>query len=119
MKSLRTNCMVLLLACLSPLPALAVGAIAVDDDQSLSEPAYGFSVRQPNRQTAERVALNYCRQNGDNCRAVVWFETCGAYAASARHYGYGWGATKSKATSDALKMCGSNSCKVVVAECER
>ncbi len=110
--------LVMLCAAWIPLSAFAYGAIAVDDDVSMREPAYGFSINQPSRQEAERVALNYCRKYGENCRSVVWFETCGAYAASAKHYGYGWGANKAKATNDALTMCGSNSCKVIVAECQ-
>lgn len=98
--------------------AFGIGAIAVDDAVNLATPAYGFAIGAPSRAVAEERALQYCRQYGTNCRAVVWFQTCGAYAASQRFYGYGWGATKAHATAQALKMCGQNSCEVVVAKCE-
>ncbi|MBE9608305.1 DUF4189 domain-containing protein [Chitinilyticum piscinae] len=96
----------------------AFGAIAIDQNDSSNAPAYGFSINQPSRQIAQQVAVDYCRQYGSNCKAIVWFETCGAYANSSRHYGYGYGATKAKASADALSMCGSNSCRIVVAECQ-
>lgn len=99
--------------------AMAIGAIAVDKADPSKEPAYGFSINQPSRQKAEKVAVQFCREyGGEDCRAIVWFQTCGAYANSTKYYGYGFGATKAKATSDALAMCGRNSCEVVVAECE-
>lgn len=99
--------------------AMAVGAIAVDKADSSKEPAYGFSINQPDQRTAERVAVQYCRQyGGSNCQAIVWFQTCGAYANSKRYYGYGYGATKDKAVRDALNMCQSDHCKIVVAQCQ-
>ena len=98
--------------------AFAFGAIAVDDYVDAKDPAYGFSINQPSRERAEQVALQYCRRYGTNCKTVVWFETCGAYASSNRYYGYGYGVSKAVATSNALKMCGRNSCKIVSAECE-
>ena len=97
--------------------AFAYGAIAVDD-QVGDEPAYGFSTGEDSKESAQRQALKYCKEHGDKCKVVVWFETCGAYASSKKYYGYGWGATKAKATAKALEMCGNNNCQVVVAECE-
>lgn len=112
------NRLVLLFAFLVvPMQAFAFGAIAVDDRVGI-EPAYGFSTGEPSRQAAERKALQYCKPYGSNCRVVVWFETCGAYAASKKVYGYGYGATKTKATAQALEMCGSNQCEVIVAKCQ-
>lgn len=119
MNKLALHAVTLSCGMLLSLSAHAVGAIAVDDNVEYEVPAWGFATGEPNRKAAERRAVEYCREHGRNCRAVVWFETCGAYAASAKHYGYGWGASKAKATGDALKMCASNSCKVIVAECER
>jgi hypothetical protein len=52
------------------------------------------------------------------CKVVAWFKTCGAYASSEKHYGYGWGDTKAIATKKALEMCSQNSCQVITAECE-
>ena len=102
-----------------PTSAFAVGAIAIDDQMGDDEPAYGFALGEGNRVAAERSAVRYCRQyGGTNCRAIVWFETCGAVAVTTRNYGYGYGRTKSAATAKALEMCGKNSCKVVAAECE-
>ncbi|MFN0163375.1 MAG: DUF4189 domain-containing protein [Burkholderiales bacterium] len=98
--------------------AHAYGAIAVDHASKGINPAYGFSTGASSRQAAERIATAYCSERGRDCKPVVWFETCGAYANSRTHYGYGYGANKADATAKALKMCGSNQCEVVVAKCQ-
>lgn len=98
--------------------AYAIGAIAVDDSVGETDPAYGFATGHDSEAAAKRAAMKFCKENGDNCKVVVWFKTCGAYASSKKYYGYGWGATKAVATKKALEMCGQNSCKVVVAECD-
>ena len=101
-----------------PMHVYAVGAIAVDDQMGEKDPAWGVSTGEESEAAAKKAALKYCKENGDNCKVVAWFKTCGAYASSAKYYGYGWGDTKAIATKKALEMCGQNSCKVVVAECE-
>jgi len=98
--------------------AFAYGAIAVDDSMGEIDPAYGFATGEDTKEKAQRQAMKYCKEHGDRCKVAVWFETCGAYASSKKYYGYGYGSTKAKATADALKMCGRNSCQVIVAECE-
>lgn len=111
--------LLVLVGLLLPLQAGAIGAIAVDDARGYDEPGYGYSLNEPTREAAERNALKYCQRYAEHCRNVVWFETCGAYAASPRHYGYGWGATKARAVEGAMKMCGTNKCKLIVAQCEK
>ncbi len=102
-----------------PLKAFAVGAIAIDDELGEDEPAYGFATGEDNKNDAKKSALKFCKEaGGANCKFVVWFETCGAVAVSKKYYGYGYGKTKAIATAKALEMCGQNSCKVTVAECE-
>lgn len=100
-------------------PAYAFGAIAVDDEEGDDEPGYGFVTGEPSADAAKAKALKECRSSGNkNCKVVVWFKQCGAYAASKKYYGYGHGATKAVATKAALEGCGNKACKVVVAECE-
>ena len=106
------------LSLLAPGSVFAYGAIAVDDSVGETDPAYGFATGEDTKEAAQRKAMKYCKENGENCKVVVWFETCGAYATSKKYYGYGYGSTKAKATADALKMCGRNNCQIVVAECE-
>ena len=102
-----------------PGSALAIGAIAIDDRVGEDEPAYGFSINQETKEAAKSIARRYCEEyGGTQCRAVVWFETCGAVAVSKKHYGYGYGRSKDKAMEDALDMCEKKSCKIVVAKCE-
>lgn len=98
--------------------AFAVGAIAVDDSVGEKDPAWGVSTGEDSEAAAKKAALKLCKENGDNCKVVAWFKTCGAYASSNKFYGYGYGATKKVATTKALEMCGNKNCKVVVAECE-
>ncbi len=116
MNRIATLC--LALGVLSPCLAYAFGAIAVDDKRGDRDPAYGFVTGENTREAAERKAMKFCREHGDHCKVAVWFETCGAYATSNRYYGYGYGSTKATATRNALKMCGRDSCAIVVAECE-
>ena len=100
-------------------PVLAYGAIAVDDERGQSEPGYGFATGKDSQESAKRAAMRQCRDAGnDHCKVAVWFKQCGAYAASKRYYGYGYGDTKGVAARKALEMCARDSCRVVVAKCE-
>lgn len=104
---------------LSSSSAFAYGAIAVDDEVGESDPAYGFATGEDTADDAKKQALKYCREYGTkNCKVAVWFKKCGAYAASKKYYGYGYGDSKKIASDKALEMCGNSNCKVVVAECE-
>lgn len=98
--------------------ALAVGAIAVDDNVGDSDPGWGVSTGEDSEGAAKKAALKSCKDAGNNCKVVGWFKTCGAYASSKSYSGYGYGATKAAATAKALEVCGNNRCKVHVSECE-
>lgn len=101
-------------------PAFAIGAIAVDDPVGEEDPGFGYSTGYSDQASAEKRALNECRKHGNpNCKIMVWYETCGAYAASRKYSGVGWGATRRTAESMALKACGRNSCQIKVSQCER
>lgn len=107
------------LATLASSNVFAFGAIAVDDEEGETEPGYGFVTGEDNKDTARSEALKECKKaGGENCKVVVWFKQCGAYAASKKYYGYGYGSNKGKAIADALEMCGQKSCKIAIAECE-
>jgi hypothetical protein len=102
-------------------PALAVGAIAVDKDIGASPDSAGFGyvTGADNKKEAERGAIRECRKQGnDSCKVVVWFDTCGAFAASKERTGIGYGVSKEIARHQALEDCGSEHCRIVVAECE-
>jgi ABC-type sugar transport system substrate-binding protein len=99
--------------------ALAIGAIAVDDGGKQMQSGYGYSLGFSTQKAAETAAIAYCQEyGGTNCKAIVWFETCGAYAESSRFYGYGYGNDRNTAKSQALAMCSDKSCKILVAVCE-
>jgi len=111
----------LLLAALFVLPvsAFAVGAIAVDDEEGESNPGFGYVVGMSSEREAKAGALKECRALGnEDCKVVVWFKTCGAYAVSRKYSGTGYGDTKKIATARALDECGNLACRIVVAECE-
>lgn len=117
MKKLFRAGLGLLLVCCNSV--FAVGAIAIDDQQGQRDPGYGFFIGAYSREEAERGALRECRDSGnDHCKVAVWFETCGAYAASRRYYGIGWGATERRARRMALENCGHERCRIVVLRCE-
>ena len=116
MKSIRTA--VLALSLLSSLPALAMGAIAVDTEhgQKAGDEGYGIGWGT-SRNAASADALRECQSAGNtNCKVLVWFETCGAYASNRTTYGTGWGRTQEDAEAMALTKCGR--CKIVLSECE-
>lgn len=110
-----------LVAMLAVLPTLvfAVGAIAIDDEVGETEPGYGIATGKDSEAQAKSAALANCRKAGnDNCKIAVWFKGCGAYAASKKYSGVGWGKTIEIAERVALEKCGSSSCKVQVSECD-
>lgn len=111
--------LMLALAMVLPAMAMATGAIAVDDQQGDEEPGYGISSGQANKADAQRVALSECKKAGNkSCKVVVWFEGCGAYAVSAKHYGIGYGKTLAIAEKKAIDACGNGSCEVKVSDCD-
>ena len=107
-----------LIACLMPFGAYAAGAIAVDDEMG-EEPGYGIALGEDTQSDAAKTAMKNCRKVGNHeCRVVVKFEKCGAYAASKKYFGVGTGSTKAKARDAALEECGNSNCKIIVADCE-
>lgn len=110
--------LLLAIALVLPAMAMATGAIAVDDEEG-GEAGYGISSGQANKAAAQRVALSECKKVGnDNCKVVVWYEGCGAYAASSKYYGVGYGKTLSIAEKNALDECGKSSCEIKVSDCD-
>ncbi|CAN5336576.1 hypothetical protein BH11PSE11_BH11PSE11_27720 [soil metagenome] len=108
-----------MLSLLIPMKVFAVGAIAVDDAVGDMDAGYGLVTGEDSEGAAKAAAMKECKKAGnDNCRVVVWFKSCGAYAASKKYYGWGYGADKATASDMALDKCGNSSCKIIVAECE-
>ena len=98
--------------------AFAAGAIAVDDAVG-DEPGFGTSIGEDTQAEAAKAAMKECKKVGNSdCRVVVRFEKCGAYAHSKKYFGVGTGGTKAKARENALAECGNSACKILVAECE-
>jgi hypothetical protein len=101
------------------LNVFATGAIAVDDEVGDEEPGYGLVVGHDDKASASKAALAECKKAGNKaCKVVVWFEKCGAYAASKKYYGVGWGASEAAASKMAMDKCGNKACEVKLAECE-
>lgn len=102
-----------------PLKVMAVGAIAVDDQEGEKEPGYGYVTGMDSEKEAKAEALKECKKQGnDDCKVVVWFKHCGAYAVSRKYSGIGYGDTKKVAEARAIDDCGNDACKVVVSDCE-
>ena len=97
------------------------GAIAVDDSYG-DEPSgvgYGFATEASSRQEASTGALEVCRSEGNTeCKVVIAFRACGAYAASHTNYGIAQAATLAAAEKRALVECDGADCIVVVSGCE-
>lgn len=100
-------------------PAVAMGAIAVDDEAGTKADEVGYGIGYGDTQDeAAGEAAGACISAGNtNCTIVSVFRGCGAYAASPTHFGVGQGDTPEAAINDALDQCGDG-CRVVVSDCE-
>lgn len=115
----NTGKLLFIMAMALPSIAMATGAIAVNDEYGDDEPGYGVSFGQANKSAAQKAALSECKKAGNkNCKVVVWFETCGAYAESTKYFGTGFGRTLAVAEKKAIDACGKGSCEVKVSDCD-
>ncbi len=110
------------LALASTTAVLAWGAIAVDDAFG-DEPSgigYGFATELASRQEASAGAMDACKSEEGNtdCKVVLVFKACGAYAASRTNFGVGTGGNLGTAEKRAMSLCGDGDCIVVVSGCE-
>ena len=82
--------------------------------------AYGYSYNQPNRKTADEVALAECSKHASDCKIEMWTNRCLSLArADDGSWGTHWKENKQDAVAAAMKICSqhSNTCKTVVAVC--
>lgn len=108
------------LACAVSTASYGAGAIAIDDEEGSHPDDVGYGIGfASTRDAAGAEAMKVCRKNGNkNCAVKVRFDGCGAYAASKRFYGVGWGKTIKEAERKAVEACARSSCEVVVSECD-
>lgn len=93
------------------------GSIAIDQVAGDTDPAYGYGVADT-KEASEKIAHDYCVEaEGKNCKIVLNYQECGAYAVSSNSNGVGIGSTKKAAKDEAIKNCKSNDCKIVVVDC--
>jgi Domain of unknown function (DUF4189) len=106
---------------LAATPALAAwDSIAVDDDMQTHGGDAGYGVGTGDtRAAAEAEALAACKGEGNRgCKIEISYkDMCGAYASTLKYAGHGTGTTKRAASSAAVSACGTDVCKVVVADC--
>ena len=99
------------------------GAIGYSDNTGV----WGWSSEQPTRTAAERVALQFCRDQAsgaDDCRILIWFRlACGALARDPDGpYGADWGNTSREAARKAIAVCegfGGQNCEIETSVCSR
>ena len=100
---------------------LAWGAIAVDDEPGLAPDSVGYGLISGYAIEVEAIndAIDACKEEGnDDCRIVLVFRKCGAYAASTDNYGVGNATTLREAEQRALASCGERACRVIVSDCD-
>jgi hypothetical protein len=94
------------------------GAISVDLQKVERSPYYGIGGGDSEAE-ATRNAMKFCAEaGGKECKTVVTYNQCGAYAAN-KQSGGGWGKSTTKKTAETQAMAGCNhdSCKVLVSDC--
>jgi len=98
--------------------ALATGAIAVNDALGTAADEVGYGLGYgANQSEAEAAAVKECKGAGnEQCKAVVWFEQCGAYVGDRAKSAAGFGETKEAAEKMAMDKCPD--CKLIVSECQ-
>ena len=98
----------------------AWGSISVNfpgEGVSMANPPYGIGGGNT-KEEAIKNAQKFCAEGGGKaCQTVVNYETCGAYAASAKKGGFGMAQSKKLAEANAIAACNENACKVIVADC--
>jgi uncharacterized protein DUF4189 len=96
-----------------PSPKNAWGAVAY----SSATGAYGYTVDQPSRRSAETEAFRQC---GADCDVIKTFRnTCGAIAEADRHYAWETGASREIVEMKARRKCGGDACRIAVWACTR
>lgn len=115
-----------LLAIASSATFAAWGAIVVVDWQGLEADDVGYAQHYdaPTEAEASSQAMSACRNmqvaegnKASECRLVVTFQKCGAYAISKNNFGVGSASLLSIAEKQALQQCGNKSCKIVISGC--
>ena len=94
-------------------------SIAVSDARGVSGGDAGYGVGQGNSQAdANEGAMHECKSHKNpDCKLVLTYGMCGAYASSTNHAGTGMGRTAVEAAKNALDACAHDNCKVVVSDC--
>ncbi|MBN9229431.1 MAG: hypothetical protein BGO90_02095 [Legionella sp. 40-6] len=98
-------------------PAETWGAIAADINNHDSDCAYGIGGGST-REEAEKNAENSCdKAGGEQCKVVVTYNQCGAYALSKNYQGMGTGSNKHIAEEMARKQCQHADCVLIASDC--
>jgi hypothetical protein len=93
------------------------GSISIDLGSSPFDPAFGIGGGDTMDQAIAN-AQGFCRKAGGNkCETVVSYQQCGGYAASAKSWGAGSGATNKAAEAAAMSKCNDSRCKIIVSDC--
>jgi hypothetical protein len=101
--------------------ALAWGAIAVDDEpgQEPDDVGYGIVTGAATKAQAGADARSACREaQNEDCKLVLTFRKCGAYAASPATFAVGAATTLKAAEQRALAGCAATDCRIVASDCE-
>jgi len=101
-------------------PASSYGAIAY----GRTSKAWGASYHWESQSKAESVAMQKCKENGDDCEVMVWFKgQCGAVAAGeGTNAFWGLGGSAAQARAQAQSKCeegGGKGCEIEASECSR
>ncbi|OYU46857.1 MAG: hypothetical protein CFE31_19520 [Rhizobiales bacterium PAR1] len=93
------------------------GAISIDLTKAERSPYYGIG-GGGSEDEATKNAQKFCGEaGGKECKVVVTYNQCGAYAASKTGGGWGKSTTKKTAEAQAMSGCNADSCKIVVSDC--
>jgi hypothetical protein len=93
------------------------GAISIDLKTAETEPYFGVG-GGGSEDEATANAQKFCAEaGGAECKTVVTYQQCGAYAASKTGGGWGKSTTQKTAEDQAMAGCNDDGCKIVTSDC--
>jgi hypothetical protein len=117
----KTTATLFALGCLllASAPAIADswGALSIDLKTAETEPYFGVGGGS-SEDEATANAQKFCAEaGGAECKTVVTYQQCSAYAASNKGGGWSKSTTQKTAEDQAMAGCNDDGCKIVTSDC--
>lgn len=93
------------------------GAISIDFKTAQTDPYFGVGGGSSEDEAITNAQKFCVEAGGAECKTVVSYQQCGAYAASGKGGGWGKSSTQKTAEAQAMAGCNDDACKIVTSDC--